>query len=172
MTRRRSDTPSQGEITEKVDKRKEDMREKGEEMDESVSDVETVRQTLESLEFAGTAEGGEAVEQAIEGAEDTSVDEFDQRSGDLEGIHQETHEDEDGLQERSDTTSEDLGKISDASGEIHSDATDNELVAAKESAMRDIEFLDDHRSQAEQAREESERLQQEYQARVNAGRDV
>jgi len=172
MSRRRGDAPSQSEITEKVDRRKDEMGEKAEEMDMSVSDVETVRQTLESLELAGTAEGGESIEQSIESAEDTSVDEFDQHSEELEDVHQETHDDEEDLQERSDTTSEDLGKISDASGQINSDATDNQLVSAKESAVRDIEFLDDQRSEAEDARQESERLQQEYQSRVDAGRDV
>ena len=63
----------------------------------SVSDVETVRETLESLNFEGTAEGGESIEQAIESAEDTSVGEFDEHSQELEGVHQETHDDEEDL---------------------------------------------------------------------------
>ena len=145
------------------------MTEKGEDMDKSVSDVETVRQTLESLDLAGTAEAADAVEQSIQGAEGVSVGEFDEKATELEGIHQEGQEHESELQERSDSTSADLGRISDASGRINSDAANNELVAAKESGVRDMEFLEDNLHQAQDAREESRRLEEEYRARIDAG---
>ena len=167
---RRGDIPTRGEVSEKVEKHETDMREKGDQIEETVEDVETVRQTLEDLELGGTSEGSDAVEQAIEGAEDVSAGEFDEESEGLEEIQGESEEHEGELQERSDTTSSDLGKVSDASGRVHSDATNRELVDAKEAALRDVEFLDEQATRAGDAREESRRIHEEHQQRVNAGR--
>ena len=165
---RRSDVPTRGEVTEKVEKHGTDMREKMDEIEETVEDVETVRQTLEELDLGGTSEGSDAVEQAVEGAEDVSVEEFDEESGELEEIQRETEEHEDELDERSDTASSDLGKISDASGRIESDATNGKLVEAKESAIREIEFLSEQAQRARDAREESRRAHEERQGRVQS----
>lgn len=170
MPRGRGDALSRSEITGKIEKHRDDMQEKADEMDETVSDVETVRDTQNSLSSAGTTEGAESVEQSIQSAEDTSVDEFDQRGQELDEVHQETQEDEDDLRNRSDTTSGDLDKITDAIGRIHSSDANGELDAARDSAAEDIEFLDDQHSQAEHARDESEQVWQAYQARVDAGR--
>jgi hypothetical protein len=64
----------------------------------------------------------------------------------------------------------DLGKISDASGRIETDDTVNELINAKEGVLKDIDFIDEHQQIAEEARDESERLQQEHQNRVHGQR--
>lgn len=169
---RRGDAPKQSEITEKVEKHENDMHEKTEDVEKTVEDVETVRQTLEELDFGGTAEGGEAVEQSIEGAENVSVGEFDSESSALEELEHESEEHEGELQERNDTTTADLGKISDASGRIHSDAANSELIAAKESALRDIEFLSDQAQRAQEAREETQHIHDEHLGRVNTGRST
>lgn len=166
---RRSDTPTRGEVTEQVEKHQEDLREKADDVEETVADVGTVRQTLDALELAGTSEAGDAVEQSIEGAEGVSTNEFNQESQELDQIEGETEEHEEELGERSDTTSSDLGKISDASGRINSDAANGELVKAKEAAMRDIEFLGDQAKRAQEAREESRRLHEGHQSRISAG---
>ena len=131
-----------------------------------------MRQTLEELDFGGTAEGCEGIEQAIDGAEDVSVDEFDSESNELEEIANESEEHEGELHERNDTTTTDLGKISDASGRIHSDTANTELIAAKESALRDIEFLSDQAKRAQEAREETQRIHDEHFGRVNTGRST
>ena len=170
MARRRSDAPTRGEITEKVEKHEADMEEKADDIEETVEDTELERETIEGLESDGTAEGAEEVEQAIEGAQDVSAQEFDTGSGQLEEVHSETEEHEEDLQERSDTTSSDLGKISDASGKIHSDSANGKLIEAKESAVRDIEFLGVEEKQSHDAREQSQRLHEEHQRRVNAVR--
>ena len=57
---RKSDAPTRSEVTDTVEKHKDDMSEKIEELDLIATDSETVRETLESLEFDGTAEGGDA----------------------------------------------------------------------------------------------------------------
>lgn len=169
MARRRSDAPSRGEISEKVETHEKALQDKGEDIEETVCDVETERDTLDDLELEGTAEAAEAVEQAIEGARGVSVQEFDTKSDDLEGLQDDVQGEEDDLHERSDTTATDLGKISDASGKIHSDAANGQLVGAKDAAMRDIDFLNDAEKRAKDAREESDRNHQAHRQRVDAG---
>ena len=71
-------------------------------------------------------------------------------------------------QERADTTEADLGKVSDASARIETDVAVSELVKAKEAALKDIEFLGEQVERAREAREESERIQQELESRVRA----
>ena len=167
---RRGDVPTRSEVTETIEKHQSEMQEKTEEMEKTAEDVETERETLESLDLGGTAEGADAVEEAIEGAEDLSTQEFEEQGNELEEVDRESEEHEGELNERSDTTSSDLGKVSDASGRIHGDGANNELVKAKESAVRDIEFLHEQAQRAQEAREETERVHQEQQGRVNSGR--
>ena len=167
---RRGDVRSRNDITDTVEKHQTDMQEKGEELEKPVEDVETVRETLDALDLGGTSEGADEVEQAIEGAEDVSVEDFDRGSGELEEIQHESEEHEGEIEERSDNVSSDLGKISDASARIHGDGANRELVDAKESALRDVDFLKEQTDRAQEARDESQRLHDEHVSRVNAGR--
>ena len=167
--KRRSDTPRRSEITEKVDKHHEDMNEKGEEIEKDVEDVKTVRETLDSIE-GGTQEGLDAESQAIEAAEDTGIGEFDEDRSELEDVHNESEEHESEINDRGDTVSSDLGKISDASGRINNDAVSSELIDAKSEAIRDKEFLDEQEDRAKDAREDSRRLLEKHQAEIDSGR--
>ena len=85
---RRSDAPSRSEITERIDKTREDMQETEQEMDTTVCDIETIRGTLDALEGGGTAEGGDEVESLIESAENETVDVVDGQDADLEQLQQ------------------------------------------------------------------------------------
>ena len=167
---RRGDVPTRGEVTEKVEHNANDMQEKAEDVDKIVEDIETVRQTLEELDLGGTSDGAEKVERSIDAAEDVTVDVFDREDEEVEQLQEDTSEYEDDLGERSDTVESDLGKISDASGRIETQETTNELVNAKEAAIHDIEFLSDQARRAEEARAESERIQQDHQSRAHSGR--
>lgn len=167
---RRGDVPTRGEVTEKVDHSADDMQEKAEEMDKVVEDIETVRQTLEELDLGGTSDGADEVGQSIEAAEDVTVDVFDREDEEVEQLQQDSSEYEGDLHERSDSVESDLGKISDASGRIETQETTNELVNAKEAAIHDIEFLSEQAQRADEAREESERVQQDHQSRTHTGR--
>ena len=167
---RSRDVPSRHEVEEKVDHTRDTMKEKESDMEESVSDIETIRGTLESLDFSGTMEGSEEVEASINQADDVTVDEFDRQDGELDDLQEKSTEYEGELQERSETGEADLGKLSDASGQIETPEAVNELVRAKEAALRDIEFLQDQEERARDAQEESERIQNEQQGRARAGR--
>lgn len=167
MTRkRRTDAPSRSEVTEKVDKGKDDMTDKTEQMDTIATDKETVTETLEGLDFGGTAEGSEAVESAIEQAEDVTVEKFDEEDEALQEILDEASEHETDLQERSDATESDLDKVSDTSGQISTEETKRELEQAQSEIQDDLEFLTEQGDAAREAREENEQLQQEYRNRM------
>jgi len=166
--RKRRDVPTRGEVSEKIDRSRADMDEKEEELDTIAGDVETVRQTLESLDGGGTVDGRDAVEAAVENADDVAVDAFDEQDEGLEEVQSENEEFEGELDERSDVSESDLDKLADAGSRIETDGAASELAKAEEAAQRDVEFLEEHSERTRAEREESERAQQEYQARVRA----
>ena len=168
--KRKTDTPTRSEVTERVEKNNDEMEEKVEELDTIATDTETVRETLDALDFEGTAEAIDEVEGAIEQAEDVTIEKCDEEDEVLEEVQDETEDHENELQERSDSSQMDLGKISDASGRIETDDTVNELINAKEGVLKDIDFIDEHQQIAKEARDESERLQKEHQNRVHGQR--
>ena len=167
---RKNDVPTRNEVTETVEKHENDISEKVDEMDVIAKDAEIVRETLDNLDFEGTAEGTDEVESSIQRADDVAVERFEEEDEHLEEIQDETEEYEGELQERSDISESDLGKISDASGQIDTQESVNELVDAKEGVLRDIEFLDEHIEQANEAREESDHEQEKLQNRIRSER--
>ena len=77
----RGEGVSRSEVTERVGRHHEGLDEKGRDIDRTVSDIETIRKTLEEVVLKGTSDAAEEIERAIEGAEALSVDEFTQESG-------------------------------------------------------------------------------------------
>lgn len=168
--KRRSNSPRRSEVTEKVEHQQDSMDQKNEELDTIATDTETVRDTLEALEFDGTAEGSDDVEEAIEKSEDVTVEIFEHEDENLEEIQSDTEEYEGELHERSDSSESDLDKISDAAAKIETRDTVDELAHAKEAVSSDIEFISEQERLAKDARDESEHLQQEHRGRVHSGR--
>lgn len=168
--RRRSDCVSRREVIETIDTRQSEFDEKTEELQKEADDVETTRETKDNLDLSGTSETSEAVERAMDAAENISEEEFTEDSEQLDQTQDQSQEYEADLHERSDTTEKDLGRVSDASAQINSDRPNREWIEAKEEFVRDKEFLDEQGERARVAREASERIQQEQEARVRAGR--
>jgi len=158
------------EATERLDKHQEDAKEKAEQIEETVCDSETERDVLESVELGGTEEGAEQVEQNIEQAQDASQSEFDEGSGELEEVHDQTQEYEGEMHERSDSAGADADKVEDGLGRLNSDSPKAQLEQARDSIQNDIEFLNDHEQRAQEAREESQRMHEEQQRRISAAR--
>jgi hypothetical protein len=95
---------------------------------------------------------------------------FDTEDETLERIQADNQEFEGEIQDRRGTSESDLGKISDASGRIETKETVNELVNAKEAALRDIDFLAEQIDRARGAREKSNAAQEKLRARVHTGK--
>jgi len=164
---KRGDAVSRSEVTERVARHREGMEGIGKELEQIVADIETIRKTLEELDQGGTSDAAEEVERAIEGAEDVTVGEFSQESGQLEEVQKDSEEHEAELKERSDSASADLGRISEASGRITRDVTNNAFIPAKEAALLDIDFFAEQGKRAQEAREECRRLHEDHERRVN-----
>ena len=167
---RRKDVPTRTEVTEKIETDKREMEGKETDLDKIASDVETVRQTLEQLDFGGTSEGTDEVESSIESAEDVTEDVFDKEDESLEQTQNDNQEFEGKLQDHRGSSESDLGKITDAGGKIETKETINELLKVKEAVLRDIDFLKEHILRASEARKESDAIQEKLQARVHTGK--
>jgi len=157
------------EVTERVERHKNEINEQADHVEENVEDTETVRETIDNLK-GGTEEGFDESKQHVESARDTSVHEFERNSDKLEGLQESSKEFEGELHEHSDTVALDTERISDASRKIHSDRAMREVNAARDSSERDKELLDEHEDRAREFREESQRIHDEYKGRVNAAR--
>ena len=168
--RRKSDTPTRGEVSEKVETNKDKMDENLESLDVIASDSETVRDTLDSLDFNGTAEGTSDVTGAIEKAGDVTVEKFNEEDEELEEIQSESEEYENELHERNESSEHDSGKVCDAIGQIATEETKGELEQAREGIQDEIEFLSEQNETAREARAENEQLQQQHRSRVQGGR--
>ena len=168
--KRRSDSPRRSEVTEKVEHQKDSMDQKNDELDTIATDKETVTETLESLEFSGTAEGGDDVEEVFETTENLTVEIFDGEDQKLEEIQSDTEEYEGALSDRTDSSESDLDKVANATAKIETRDTVDELAHAKEVLSNDIEFISEQERLAKEARNESDRLQQEHRGRVHGGR--
>ena len=167
---KRSDLPTHNEVEETVEGHDEQMSEKLEELEVLTEDTETVRDAKESLDLETTAEGAQEVEELMDTAEDDTVEIFDTEDDNLEEIQDEVEDYENELEERHETAESDLGKISDASGQIETQETVNDLADAKTSVLEEMDFLTDNHQKDIDAREENERAQHELQNRINSGR--
>jgi hypothetical protein len=166
----RSDLPTHNEIEETVEDHDHQMSEKLEEMEVLTEDTETVRDVHEALDLETTAEGVEEVESLVDAAEDETVEIFDQEDDNLEDIQDEAQDYADEIDERHESGESDLEKLSDASSEVRTTETINELANAKTSTLEEMDFLKDNNQKAEDAKAESEQAQQVLDDRINSGR--
>ena len=164
---KRTDVKSRDDITRTVEQSGTDLREKVGDLDKLEKDVQTIRDTLANLECGGTAEGADAVDQAITGAEDITVEIFDREDGALGEIQSESEGHEQELNEHSDSEHSDVEKLSEASSRVSTNETINEMVKAKEAALQDIDFLMEQIRRVKEARDDSEKTQQGYQGTVH-----
>jgi hypothetical protein len=167
---REYNTPTRDEVTERVERARDDMEGKEVDLDRFASELETVRQTLENLDFKGTSEGSEQIESFIESAEDVAENTFGEANEGLDCLQNESEGFEGELQDRQNASESDLGKVSDSSAQIETKETINELMKVKETVIRDIDFLAEQVSRASEAREKSNAVQERLQSQINAGK--
>ena len=139
-------------------------------LDQIALDVETVRQTLEKLE-GGTSEGTEEVERAIESAEDVTAEKFDTDDEDLERNEAESREFEEEIERRKESSEADLGKTSDASAEFKTQEAIKEFGKVKAAALEGIEYLEQQRKRALDAREKTESKRKELENLVRKSKE-
>ena len=166
---KKSDLPTHSEIEETVSEQKEKGDEKLEELKVLTDDAETVDETLDSIE-GSTGEGRQEITSNVEAAGDVTVEMHEAEDSNLDSIQDETEDYEGFLDDRHSTAESDLGRISDASGEIETQEPRDKLADAKASALEDMDFLRENNEKAKDDRNESEQEQNELQDRINSVR--
>ncbi len=159
--------PSREGIDTKIRENEDDMKAKEGKMERTASDVEIVRETYEELELDGTVEGTDEVEAEIERAEDVTVEVFDQEDADLEIVQESSVEYKNEINERNDSSENDLRKVSLARSKIETQDTITELEKAKEAVLKDIDFLIEKMEAAKEDIEKSEESQESLNQRVH-----
>lgn len=167
---RKRDIPTRQEVTERITNDGKEMEIKESDLDRIATDVETVRRTIESLDFGGTAEGAEQLEHAIEGAEKVTEDVFEKENENLEQVQVVSEAYESKMDDHRGVTESDLGKVSNDSAQIETNETINALIRAKEAVLKDIDFLTDQVKRAHEAIEKSDDHQRQLEERVQKGR--
>lgn len=166
---RRKNSYTRNEINENIDKTKQEMTEKEIDLEKISSDVKTVRHTLESLDFEGTLEGSEEIEKSIEDAKDITIDVFEEEDENLEAVQEKGKEFEGELNDSQESSEKDMEKISQTESKVDTRETINELIKAKEAALKDINYLEKHVELARTAREKSDAVQEKLRAIVRYG---
>lgn len=164
------DIPTKGEVTEQIASDRKEMETKEGDLERIAGDVETVRRTIESLDFGGTAEGAEQLERAIEGAEKVTEDVFGREDENLEQVQAASETYEFKIDNHRGLAESDLGKVSENSAQIETKETINALAQAKETVLKDIDFLSDQVRRAHEAIEKSDAHQKQLEERVQQGK--
>ena len=132
-------------------------------------DVSTIRKTLDSLTRIGTAEGVDSTDRFIHGARDITTRHFDDEDRELDRTQRESSDREHDLDRRSEGGEADRERIKDAGSQVDTRDAQADLTKAEQEAIRDIEFLKQQLTKAEEARERSEEMQRQYGQVVRSG---
>ena len=114
MRKHTRDTRTRSDVTNTVDERSAELKEKTDVAGQHADDVATERETLEGVDLTGTQEAADALEDSLESAQEVSAREFTEEGESLEQVQREGEEFEQELRERSDATAGDVQKVSDA----------------------------------------------------------
>lgn len=168
MSRRRR-TESRSEVESKVETSERNLVERIDVLDKMQEDVQTVREMIADMDFGGTLEGTDELEQSVEKTEGTAVEVFDEKDQELEGAAAENEALEENLTEKRETDESDQGKLDSAGEKLDADKTRRDIEEAKETVLRDVEFLAQKIARAKEARAQAREAQKNLQGRVHSG---
>ena len=164
--RRNRNTVSRSETERRITENQEATSEKEDEFEEAVLDSERVDETRDSLDFGGTDQGADAVEQNLDGAQDKAGEVADERDEDLEQIHESGREHEDELSERVESNESDRTKIAQVEHDASMKETLEGIARSLEAIEEDLAYLKESHENAEESGQESDRRQKELRARI------
>ena len=167
--RTRTETRSRGEISGRVDRTAEDMDSRGADLEDRRSEVQSLREAVENMDFGGTSDAIEIMENALDNAEKVVVDTAERQSEELDEVQADNAEHGDELQDRADADRGDAENISDVSSGISIGESVNELTRARDKLLEDFDFLDDALKRAQEAGERSEEHQNKVREFIMSG---
>jgi len=138
------------------------MRELHEKLEKKAKDLTTVRQLLDGLDLdGGTAEGADAIQESVDGAEKVTEDVFDQDDAELEREHGEGESFQSEIAERKETSESNLGRITDITAPLETRETIDKIRESKEAALQEVDFLQDLVQRAMESLEESKEIEKD-----------
>jgi len=162
------ETKSRPEISEAVRQTRDQMAEKTEEIQVTVEDVDVTRDTQNNLSREGTTEGAAETESALEGAESTAVDTFEEKDQALDEIQQEGQDYQVDLEGRMNSSEGDLESVGEAKDRIETPEVADRMAEAEQAVQGDIDFLKEQINRAQADLEESEQAQEDFESHVRA----
>ena len=163
---RDTSTITRQEASDRYEDNSEKLREERDVLDQTTSDVETIRDLRDRVELRGTEEGADAVEEGVDRSEDATEEVFDREDDSMDRIQDESTDHSDDLKDRGDSAESDLSKISEVRDKVDTQEALGDLLDAGENAAEDRDFLHGMKERTDKAREESEQAQQDYRAIV------
>jgi Xaa-Pro aminopeptidase len=162
---RDTQSPTRQEVSDRQEGYADEMEHLQDELDETADDIQVIRDLIEQIDpGGGTAEGMDDVDQSADRAEDVTERVFDDQDAELTDVSDENQDYGEEVDERTQVTETNLGKISDATAPLTTQEAVSEIRAAKEAMVQDVEILQEvvHRIEdnAVRSAEVQERLRQ------------
>jgi len=167
MSRRRS-LESQTDIEGKTETSEHDLEEQLDVLGEKHEEVEAVRDTIGKLDFGGTLEAGEHLEDDMGEVEDAAMEVFDKEDGKMEDVEGENEDIEESLTETMEGNEAEQEKLEGLRPDIETDVTRRKIEEAMQTIVKDVEFFADQIVQAIEAREQAKRTQEDLKGRVHS----
>ena len=165
--RNRLERRSRSDIGREVNDHRGKLSELEEKTVETVEDKETLGDMNDELKKAGTLEGLEHLEAGLEATEGVAQDVYEHRDGDLSVEQKDTGVFKRELQEKSDSTGQDIQKVESSEKRLHVRDTRSELGKAEAALKKDGKFLDSRIHDVQERLRRSERLRDELRNRLD-----
>lgn len=154
-----------------IDKRKNDMDDKGKHMAQTVHDKKVIAETSKRLKLSGTKEGAKALKEKVQQSAEDTHKVFEKQNGDLEKKFTECTQAEKDLQQRTDDSKDDARDSKRASQQIkEAQGAKNFLNKAEEVAKGDANHTTNERKRQESDRKTSENRRDQQKNQLNGNK--
>lgn len=153
-------TPTRQEIDDRNERISVEMKDHQEELKITADDLNTIRELRESLDRSGgTAEGLDAVDRAVDGADDATSEVFDEHDRDLEKVHEESEQFQEELDEGKEAADGNLDRVSDTL--IETQEAIEHIEKTKDALQEDLDLLSEQLNAAKDCLKRSQEIEAE-----------
>jgi len=168
--RSRHHNPTRSQLSEALERHKCELHEGEESAGEATDDIEILRELDAQLEYAGTAEGADSLEEGMRETQDVADSVYEERETVLESEQGQNREFGEELGEKSATNEADLSKVTETDRQMKTAEPRGELKRLERAIQDDQAFLGDRIATSHDRGQESERLLDELRRRAKSGR--
>lgn len=146
---------------------REELRKKEKDLGIVKDDYEVVERTKQSLQPAGTADGGGEVIELVNRAQEVTGEVFEKEDKALETVQERSEAQGERVREQSEAVKDNLERLAEARSTVVTRETAGELDRAKRSSEDEGRFLHEVMKEEQEQRQESKRIEAELRARVH-----